>query len=398
MSKTTGHGVGIERTEDNGGPLRRRHRSALAAAVLMLAVLVGVSADPVSAQGTHVIVNEGESIQAAIDSAGPGSTIIVKGDHVENIVITVDDIKLFGRNATLTMPENPAPAPEPCQPEPGVEALICVIPAGTTFAVPPTTRIDSVLITGFTLNNPRYDAINIAWTDHVRVRDNVIPAPGCDGIFTIFGTDVQVDRNQVTDAGCGGINVNASSHVRIQRNETNGSMGTGINAGDSTNTVIHKNSASGNCIGISAADGFDFGYGVQAEDFPGDNLRISQNVTNANNRLCPFGPVTVGGTGIVVGGVSDARIWGNTANDNVVDGESFTAGGILLVDFPNGEGPDGQSIPESVGNNGIVRHNTATGNSSAAGPVDVIIGSSGSDIRAYGNACDVAVPDAAACR
>ena len=67
-----------------------------------------VFASPAGAAGA-VIVHPGESIQAAVDAAAPGTTIIVqRGTYAENVEITTDGIKLLGNGATLVPPANPA--------------------------------------------------------------------------------------------------------------------------------------------------------------------------------------------------------------------------------------------------------------------------------------------------
>lgn len=384
-ASTEGH----DRT--TGGASRTIRRS-LAATIVLVAALLTAGAAPAAASST-VYVNEGDSIQAAVDDADPGTVIIVKGDHTENVTITTDDITLRGRGATLTMPDVPTPAPEPCQPEPGVEALICVIPATwSTFAEAPPTRVTGVNISGFTLNSPTFDAISIQFTDDVRVTDNTIPAPGCDGVFVIFGDMVQVNRNTVTDAGCTGVNVSASNNARVQSNNTNSNTFSGINISDTSRIVVNGNTANGNCLGISLGDGADGGYGVQPDPFSGSVARVSNNVANSNNRTCPFGDGgLIGGTGIIAGGVSNLTVSNNTTNGNVVEVDSFTASGIAIIDLPEFDG----SV--SVGNIVKVLNNTARGNSSPAGPVDVVIATSGHRVQVSGNNCGVSVANPAFC-
>jgi len=383
-----------DRPDRRVAAVTKRVWRSLTAAIVLLAALLTAGAAPASASGT-VFVNEGESIQAAIDAADPGTRIIVKGDHVENLWITTDGITLQGNNATLTAPAEPTPVPPPCQnfEDPSAVALICVLPSTwSSFEEAPATRINGVNITGFTLNNSGFDGISIAFADGVRVTDNTIPAPGCDGIFVIFGTKVQVNRNTVTDAGCSGIGVVASSNARIQQNVTNGSFGNGIAVNDTSRVVVHRNTATGNCIGIGVVDGADGGFGFLPEEVDGSIARVSNNVTNANNRTCPFGPeAVVGGTGIIVGGVTNLAVTNNTANGNTIDGNSLTAGGIFIGDFPNQDGST------SVGDNVRVANNSAEGNSSAAGPVDLVLATAGNNVRVTNNSCSFGAPDPSLC-
>ena len=68
-----------------------------------------VFASPAGAAGA-IIVRPGQSIQAAVDAAAPGTTIIVqRGTYAENVEIATDGIKLHGNGATLVPPANPAP-------------------------------------------------------------------------------------------------------------------------------------------------------------------------------------------------------------------------------------------------------------------------------------------------
>ena len=78
--------------------------------VATCAVAFGVVfASPAGAAGA-VVVHPGQSIQAAVDAAAPGTTIIVqRGTYAENVEITTDGIKLLGNGATLVPPANPAP-------------------------------------------------------------------------------------------------------------------------------------------------------------------------------------------------------------------------------------------------------------------------------------------------
>src|SRR5262249_36518980 len=61
----------------------------------------GVSSGSAQARAGTRVVGPGDSIQAAIDTAQPGDTIIVKGVHHENVAITTDGITLKGVGAVL---------------------------------------------------------------------------------------------------------------------------------------------------------------------------------------------------------------------------------------------------------------------------------------------------------
>ena len=78
--------------------------------VVLAALLPMLAAATGAAQAAKkVIVGPGDSIQAAVDAAQPGDTILVKGRHQENVAITTDGITLRGLGAVL------APAATPTQ-------------------------------------------------------------------------------------------------------------------------------------------------------------------------------------------------------------------------------------------------------------------------------------------
>ncbi len=343
----------------------------------------------------HVYVGPEDSIQAAIDAAEPGvpTTIEVRGDHVENLWIGRSGISLVGkRGASITMPE--VPAPSPCSPD-FVATLICVIPASILEVDPPPPEayLDDVGIQGFTLTNPLHDAIGMVFTNNVYVKRNTIVDPGCDGIFVIFSTGFNIHRNTVSGAQCAGINVGASMSGEISRNDTSGSLFNGIAVNDTSQIVIDRNTASGNCVGIGVVDGADGGYGIRDEDFPGRDITIRRNTTNGNNSVCfPFTPdIPIGVVGIIAAGVTDVLIHRNTANDNVSTEFTVTAAGIFVPDFPNEDGT------ETLTMGARVTRNTATGNSSAAGPVDLFMPTAGGVELVRDNHCGFSVPDPSWC-
>jgi len=77
------------------------------AIVMLLSLLVSLPATAAEAGGFRVrVVRPGESIQAAIDAARPGDTILVKpGTYAEAPAVTTDNLTLKGsRGTVLTMP------------------------------------------------------------------------------------------------------------------------------------------------------------------------------------------------------------------------------------------------------------------------------------------------------
>jgi len=85
------------RGNDGGGPVRTGVRNSR-------------ERDPQNSNSHAIIVRPGHSIQAAINAARPGTTIVVKpGTYAENLTITTDGITLLGHGATLVPPATSQP-------------------------------------------------------------------------------------------------------------------------------------------------------------------------------------------------------------------------------------------------------------------------------------------------
>lgn len=375
---------------------------ALLAATLIASVLV-LSAESVGAQGdsTRVLVRAGASIQDAIDAADGPTTIIVRGDHVENIWINKSGITLLARGASISMPEEPFETP--CVSNPGggegpPPTLICVFPMPSDVDGPPPldTYLNDVTVTGFDLSNRIYDAVGVLFANNVRINRNTIAAPGCDGIFAIFVTGFSIEGNTVTRAGCNGIGVVGSSNGEIRRNVVNHNEFNGIALNETSGTLVIGNRAIGNCIGIGAADQPDDGFGGVFEgEVPSRDVHFFRNFASRNNRLCfPFGPdIPLGGTGLLVSGVDGARVFRNRASNNIAPEPTFTGGGIFVGDFPN---QDGSTF--SFSQNVAIVGNKAIGNSAGGVDGDLVIPTEGAPIVVRANRCNVGVPNAGWCQ
>ena len=380
---------------------RKRRLGAFAA---LLASVALIPVGPVSAggddhdhhRGRTVVVHEGESIQEAIDDAQPGTKILVRGHHAENVWIYKDDIELVGKKASLTMPDDPVPNPcEGYDPETDTvfPTLVCVHPLPfDEVPPPPEVILDDIEISGLKLGNPLGDTIGVYFAHDVDIERNNVTESGCSGIWLLFVDDFEVVRNRVSNSvDCGNIDIAASTDGEVIRNRSTGGGFAGISLDDVSDVKVHRNRASGNCIGIVASN--------SPGDLPSTDVRITRNTTNGNNTICyPFGPPgfgpPIGAAGIVVAGVTDALVYRNTANDNVSTDPAgtITPGGIVISDFDT-----------NVSSNIVVRRNKATGNSTydpflgEVVPLDINVTSIGSPISVSRNHCEFSAPNADWC-
>src|SRR4051812_41538623 len=137
------------------------------------------------------------SIQSAIDAAGPGDTIVVRGTHRENVVIGKDGITLRGVGAVLLPPA--VPAANACF-DPSVEGEsvhgICVS-GDIDFETGEIARyVRRVTVTGFTVRGFTGNGITAAAARDVTLSGNVAEGDGDGGLAAIGSTGTRMLGNQ----------------------------------------------------------------------------------------------------------------------------------------------------------------------------------------------------------
>lgn len=329
------------------------------------AVAAGGVATPAHAAG-WIVVRPGQSVQAAVDAAQPGDTVLVlPGTYPGSVRMTKPDVTLRGTSAgTAVLTPAADPGTDTCA---TAGDGICVTGAAGV-------RISDLTVTGF---------------DHYGIW-----ATGTDRL-TVSG--VRADDN-----GQYGIGQEKSTRARLTDNQADGNGEAGIfvantvteegGAIDTQGTVISDNTLTGNHMGLvvrrlrdltvegNAADGNCAGmFLVGDENTPhAGDMTIDGNTVTANNAYCaatsrlPY----VQGAGIVLTGVEDTTLTRNSVTDNV--GDSPLSGGIVL--FPSFVG-----IPNS---DDTVRANLLHGN----GPADLADHDHGTGNTFTGNDCQVSLP------
>ena len=345
----------------------------LAVAALALVVPAGASANR-----STIHVEQGDSIQAAIDQASPWTTIkVAPGTYAESLTIAKDGIRLIGESRKNT--KIVAPAPDS-------ECGICILDADTS-SFPPVSRS--------TVND-------------VEVRNLSVQGFGF-GVFAFDTRDVTVFRSIFSDYEEYGVFANNSRGARIIRNVTYNTSSTdnpeaGIYVGDSpkANATVKRNVSWGNNLGLFIRDAAH-GWVLDNRAFancaglvfletgaptqPSDWLANGNQVT-ANNRPCPGNeddPNPTSGVGLAVLGAADIRIIDNDVLGNVPAAgfvSPIGSGGIIITASPFVEGAP---VPST----GIkVAFNTALGNSQ----YDITVDPS-SSARTFGNDCLTSSPD-----
>ena len=366
-----------------------------AAATGLLAALAG--AVPAHAATTHTVA-PGQSIQAAIDAAAAGDTIVVQqGLYHESLEIGPgkDGLTITGQGVTL---EPPANANTLCQQMGDPAGGFCVHGAITPPANPSdpnsfptvTSTLKNVTIQGFKIQH--YPGIGIFGfgTEGLTVSHNLLFDDGEYGVFINTSTGGKVLNNFAVGSKEAGIYIGDSpnppagmpqlANATVTGNRTFDNL-FGIFLRDAQQGTIANNNVMNNCIGILA---------LADAPGPSGHWTIQANHVASNVKACPAIPdenfPAMSGIGVLLLGANDNTVSGNDVYYNIPGGDTQISGGIVVAKDP--------SNPNATAPmNNTITSNVAHGNK----PADILWDGSGTGNTFTSNSCDVAVPSTIAC-
>ena len=311
------------------GRIRRRVTACTVGGVLAGATALAFPLTG-SAAPTTVDVEPGQSIQAAINAAAPGTTIVVDdGTYSENLYIPIDGITLKGEGGAGDVKLVPPKSTNsPCGPDNG----ICVAnitgfgPGGPITSTVHKVRITGITITGFSDSGIFMVNNSGARVDHVRSLNN-----GGYGMFALQSTGTHFTDNLAVGNHEAGLYLGESPQAAavVSDNTAHGNR-FGIFFRDSRGGMFTDNDVNGNCVGMLFIN-----TGLLPS---GDgDATAKDNTANKNNLACPAveGPPT-SGIGIAIAGGDHITLRDNTANGNVASGPTIATGGIVLAPGPGG--------------------------------------------------------------
>lgn len=300
----------------------------------MRAILLGIGAVLVVAAGcgdssssgtsASTTVQPGESIQAAVDAASPGDTIVVMpGDYVE----THD-----GRAAVrITKPLKLIAESNP------PDQRVRILPSGEQrhgILVEPENPgdpdVDGVEIKGFTVEGFSNNGIWLRYVQNFTIEGNESINNLENGIWPTLSANGEVKKNVAYGSLDAALWVEAAENVRVIDNEVYNSP-TGLEVTVSNDIHMEGNDIHDNVVGVGLYH--PSGAGLPPQDWPPSPFR---NWTLVNNRVYNNNfpnPVTGGlvgelpsGGGVLVLGVDDVDV-----QDNVIENNNFF--GIAMIDY-----------------------------------------------------------------
>ncbi len=349
-----------------------------AAPAIGLGIALSVPYAAAASSPATIVVGPGQSIQAAVNQARPGDTVLVKpGVYRQTVQIRTDGVTLRGsgdfRGGTVIEP--PAKASNLCASAFGPTG-VCILAKKlnvTTGAV--TTPVYNDTVTGLYVNGFAgngvfgYGTYGLTVQRVVAVNDGDYGISRFESTKTLFANDTAVGNDE---AGFYvGDSPNAATTVR---NDTAIGNEFGIFVRHARGVTVMHNRVSGNCQGILVLDdGQQGGAG---------NAVIQGNSVFRNNKFCPKNeetPVAVQGGGILLLGATQTRVSQNSVEGNASN--KFNSGGIVVLSaaaLTHGSNPNFDTI---------VR-NTAYRDK----PADLRWDGTGTDVRFIGNRCATSAP------
>ncbi len=269
-----------------------------------------------------VVVNDGESIQAAVQNAEPGTTIrVMPGTYKETVYIDKDGIRLIGviKESNRAVLDGEGKLND------------AILYSG-----------NNIVVENFTIMRYKGNGIMSQAGNNWEIRNNIIIDTGVYGIFPQLGKNGVVEHNVVSGIEDAAIYVGMSDNIHVAHNDVFDSVA-GIEIENSRHAIVEANRVYNNTGGILAFITPGLPIKTTYDVIIRDNFIIANNHPN----FAAPGSTVAGvpaGTGILIMAADDVVIEGNIIRDNKNIG-------ILITDHANASNitVDPESDPNSDG-------------------------------------------------
>jgi Right handed beta helix region len=345
-----------------------------------IALSVPAAAAAGATAGTTIVVSPGQSIQAAVNQAQPGDTVLVKpGVYHQAVLITTDGITLRGSGDFLggTVIEPPPSPPHNLCNNPHIFGLtgVCIFAKqvnpknGEVITPVYDDTVTGLYVKGFASNGVfGYGTYGLTVQRVAAVNNADYGISRFESTATLFANDIAVGSDEA------GFYVGDSPDAAtVVRNNKSVGNEFGIFVRHARGVAVTNNRVAGNCQGILVLDdGQPGGVG---------NAVIQGNSVFRNNKLCPANedtPVTTQGGGILLLGATQTKVMNNSLKGNV--GQQINSGGIVVLSAAVFHGSDPQF--DTIARNTAFRDQ----------PADLRWDGAGSNVNFVGNHCSTSIP------
>jgi parallel beta-helix repeat protein len=306
-------------------------RRLLAAGTVAGLIMAG-TATTAGAQGA--VVRPGQSIQAAVDAAAPGSTVVIsRGTFHESVIIT-KPLRLVGSGRGTVL--EPGDTTNDCTPN-----GICV------FAPGGTVSIRNMTVRGYEGSGVfAFQATKRFTVSGVRAEDD-----GEYGIAAFDSHGISFIGNFASNAEEAGFYIGDTEDASgLVAGNTSVGSAFGIFLRDSRHGHVVGNTVSGNCIGILGLDTGEVTSG--GVDVSAGDWRVTGNRVRGNTKACPANEEAppLSGLGIALLGPDDYVISGNVITGNTPSGDTVFSGGVAVIDSTQfgGSRPNGNLVKANL--------------------------------------------------